>query len=83
MSVSTSPPVADGLLNMDEVRVDPAWALKVPPPLALRRQVLPFAVVVLRAESNRFDDTHPLMPEVVRRLPGFRPGRVYILPSAD
>ena len=33
------------LLDMDGVRIDPAWALKVPAPLALRRQVLPFAAV--------------------------------------
>ena len=34
----------DGLLNVDEVRVDPAVALRVPPGLALRRKVLPFAI---------------------------------------
>ena len=33
------------LLDMDQVRIDPACALKVPAPLAMRRQVLPFAVV--------------------------------------
>src|SRR5580692_9824599 len=32
---------------------------------------LPFAVVVLRAKSNRFEDTHPLMLEVFRRLTEF------------
>ena len=40
---------------------------------------LPFAVVVLRAKSNRFEDTQPLMPEVVQRLAEFQPGHVYIL----
>jgi predicted nuclease of predicted toxin-antitoxin system len=40
---------------------------------------LPFAVVVLRAKSNRFEDTHPLMPEVFRRLAEFQPGHVYYL----
>jgi hypothetical protein len=44
---------------------------------------LPFAVVVLRAGSNRFEDTHPLMPEVVRRLAEFKPGHVYILRHSD
>jgi len=33
------------LLNLDEVRIDPLWAMKVPSTLALRRQVLPFAAV--------------------------------------
>ncbi len=32
-----------GLLNMDKVKVDPTWALRIPASLALRRQVLPFA----------------------------------------
>jgi len=36
-------PAAQHLLDMDEVVIDPACALKVPAPLALRRQVLPFA----------------------------------------
>jgi general secretion pathway protein E len=33
------------LLNMDQVRVDPAWALRVPASLAVRRQVLPFVAI--------------------------------------
>ena len=32
-------------LNMDEVKVDPAWAMRAPASLAIRRQVLPFACV--------------------------------------
>jgi predicted nuclease of predicted toxin-antitoxin system len=39
---------------------------------------LPFVIVILRAKSNRFEDTHPLMPEVLRRLAEFQPGRVYV-----
>jgi type IV pilus assembly protein PilB len=35
----------DEVLDLDEVRIDPACAMRVPAPLALRRQVLPFAVV--------------------------------------
>ena len=44
---------------------------------------LAFAVVVRRAKSNRFADTHPLMPEVLRRLVEFKPGHVYIVPQQD
>jgi len=44
---------------------------------------LPFAVVVLRSKSNRFEDTHTLMREVLRPLPQFRPGRVYVLKRPD
>ena len=40
---------------------------------------LPFAVVVLRAATNRFEDTHPLMPKVFLRLTEFQPGHVYVL----
>ncbi|MCX6874347.1 MAG: hypothetical protein NTW21_11160 [Verrucomicrobia bacterium] len=40
---------------------------------------LPFAVAVLRANSNRFEDTHPLMPEVFRRLAEFQPGQAHVL----
>jgi type IV pilus assembly protein PilB len=37
-------PVPEGeALDLDRIRIDPAWALKVPATLALRRQVLPFA----------------------------------------
>jgi predicted nuclease of predicted toxin-antitoxin system len=42
---------------------------------------LPFAVIVLRAKSNRFGDIHPLMPELLRRLPEFQRGQVYRLPA--
>ena len=42
----TVKPAADGeLLDMDTVRIDPAWAVRVPASLALRRQVLAFASV--------------------------------------
>ena len=45
MSQSLSPAAADEPLDMDQVRIDPAWALKIPAALALRRLVLPFASV--------------------------------------
>ncbi|MHB8519674.1 MAG: DUF5615 family PIN-like protein [Limisphaerales bacterium] len=44
---------------------------------------LPFAVVVLRAKSNRFEDTHPLMSKVFRQLAGIQPGHVYVLTLPD
>ncbi|MEM6473063.1 MAG: GspE/PulE family protein, partial [Planctomycetota bacterium] len=52
MSIQTTPqaqtqskPNGGELLDLTEVKVDPAWALRVPSALALRRQVLAFAVV--------------------------------------
>ena len=44
---------------------------------------LRFRVAVLRAPSNRFEDTHSLMPEVVRRLGEFLPGHVYSVKRPD
>lgn len=35
----------ESILDMDQVRVDPAWAMRVPASLAVRRQILAFALV--------------------------------------
>ena len=40
---------------------------------------LPFAIVVLRARSNRYEDTRPLMPGMLRKLPQLQSGRVHVL----
>jgi hypothetical protein len=40
---------------------------------------LPFAIVVLRAKSNRLEHVFPFGPELLRRLHEFRPGRVYVV----
>ncbi len=42
-------------------------------------KTLPFAIVILRAKSNRLPHILPFAAEILRRLPGFRPGRVYVL----
>lgn len=34
---------ASEIIDLDQVKVDPAWALRVPASLAMRRQLLPFA----------------------------------------
>src|ERR1035437_8402248 len=39
---------------------------------------LPFAVVVLRAKSNRLADVVPFAPELLRRLTEFQPGHGYV-----
>lgn len=46
-----------------------------------RIENLPFAVVILRAASNSFAATSPLMPEVLRRLSEFQLGQVYVVPQ--
>ena len=48
-----------------------------------RFENLPFAVVILRAGSNRFEDTRPLMPTVRRRLGEFVPGQVFVISSGE
>jgi len=42
---------------------------------------LPFAIVVLRAQSNRLEHVLPLASEVIGRLSEFRPGNAYVLSS--
>jgi len=57
-TMNTAQPEVD-LLNMDEVKIDPAWALRIPANLAVRRQLLPFTregEQVLVACLNRSDD---------------------------
>lgn len=40
---------------------------------------LPFAIVVLRAKSNSISSVSPFAPEILRRMPEFQSGHVYIL----
>ncbi len=42
-------------------------------------QDLPFALVILRAKSNRLEHVVPFTPELLRRLGEFKPGRAYFL----
>jgi len=48
-------------------------------PLQQQLQGLPYAIVVLRATSNKIAVVRPLLPEFLRRLPEFQPGRAYVL----
>jgi hypothetical protein len=40
---------------------------------------LPFAIVVLRAKSNRLEDVVPFAPLLLRRLAEFKAGNAYVL----
>jgi len=40
---------------------------------------LPFAIVLLRAKSNRMKDIFCFAPEILRRMSDFQPGQVYVL----
>ena len=48
-----------------------------------KTRALPFAIVVLRAKSNRLSAIRPFAPEILRRLPEFQPGQVFILNQPD
>lgn len=39
----------------------------------------PFAIVILRAKSNRLEHVFPFAPEILRRLAEFQPGRAHVL----
>jgi predicted nuclease of predicted toxin-antitoxin system len=40
---------------------------------------LPFAIVLLRAKSNRLIHVSPFAPEILHRLSEFQTGKVYVL----
>jgi len=44
---------------------------------------MPFAIVVLRAKSNRMIHVFPFAPEILGRMAGFLPGHVYVLTPPD
>jgi predicted nuclease of predicted toxin-antitoxin system len=46
-------------------------------------KTLPFAVVILRAASNSYENTRPLMPEFFSRLDEFLPGHSYVLNAPE
>jgi hypothetical protein len=46
-------------------------------------RTLPFAIVVLRAKSNRMIHVFPFAPEILRRLAAFQPGHVYVLAQPE
>jgi len=46
-------------------------------------EALPFAVVVLRAPSNKIADVRPLLSEFLRRVAEFQPGHAYAISSPE
>ena len=44
---------------------------------------LPFAIVLLHAKFNRTIHVFPFAPEILRRLPEFQPGHVYVLTQPE
>jgi general secretion pathway protein E len=57
-------------VDLDQVRVDPAWALRIPVSLALRRRVLPFAVLKKQVYVACADPSDTASLEAVARFTG-------------
>lgn len=48
-----------------------------------KTKTLPFAIVVLRAKSNRLPHILPFASEILRRVAEFQPGEIYVLSQPD
>jgi type IV pilus assembly protein PilB len=57
-------------VNLDAVRIDPAWALRIPVSLALRRRVLPFAVLEKRVYVACAEPPDSASLEAIARFTG-------------
>lgn len=57
-------------IDLDQVRIDPAWALRIPVSLALRRRVLPFAVLKKQVYVACTDPTDTTTLDAVGRFTG-------------
>ena len=42
-------------------------------------KVLPFAVIVLKARSNKIEDLRPLVPKILAELTAAKPGQVAVV----
>jgi hypothetical protein len=42
-------------------------------------KVLPFAVIVLKARSNKIEDLRPLVPKILAELTAAKPGKVAVV----
>jgi general secretion pathway protein E len=57
-------------LNMDRVKIDPAWAMRIPASLAMRRQIMPFALVNGQVYVACADPSDTSAQEAVERFTG-------------
>src|SRR5690242_3777063 len=57
-------------VDCSQVRIDPAWALRIPVTLALRRKVLPFAMLKKRVYVACTDPNDTASLEAVARFTG-------------
>lgn len=57
-------------VDLDQVRIDPAWALRIPVSLAVRRRMLPFAVLKQQVYVACVDPSDSASLEAVTRFTG-------------
>jgi type IV pilus assembly protein PilB len=60
----------DIFVDLDQVRIDPAWAMRIPVSLALRRRVLPFAVLKKQVYVACADPSDMVSLDAVARFTG-------------
>ena len=71
MSTETTPSLAEmPEIALDEVRIDPSWALRIPASLALRRRVLPLACVAQQVHVACAEPPDAATLEAIRRFTG-------------
>ncbi|MFZ4767129.1 MAG: GspE/PulE family protein, partial [Roseimicrobium sp.] len=69
-------------VDFDQVRIDPAWALRIPVSLALRRRVLPFAVLKNQVYVACADTPDAAALEAITRFTGLPAVLVHVEPDA-
>lgn len=70
-SPTSSRPELVERIDLDQVRIDPAWALRIPVSLALRRRVLPFAMLDKQVYVACVESGDTASFEAVSRHTGF------------
>ena len=72
---------APATIDLDQARIDPAWALRIPASLALRRRVLPFASIKGRVYVACLDPQDSASLDAITRFTGKQ--AVPVLVEAD
>lgn len=69
-------------IDLDEVRIDPAWALRIPASLALRKRVLPFAMLKGKVYVACLDPQDAASLDAVTRFTGQQAVPMRVEPDA-
>lgn len=69
-------------VDLDQVRIDPAWALRIPVSLAMRRRVLPFAVLKNKVYVACTDTSDMAALDAVARFTGQQAVPVHVTAEA-